>query len=342
MDQLKNAHEYTFRMGPLVNLPSLVRSLGCDPSPVFRESGFDPEDFNDPDLRMPYLRGSQLLANCVEATGCEQLGFLLGQMAAPSHLGMPGFLLHTAPTVKQALQSLVKNLDLHDEGITASLDTGPEYSSLGFAVIISGVLAVEQIHDLSTTIMYRVMRSLCGANWTASTVHLERRKPNDLTPYRTFFDTTLYFNSPQCVVTFQNKYLRQKPPAADVLLHSFLQREAMFLHHLQHQDLMASLPAIMTRGLLTGEFSACQIANEFGVHERTLHRRLRAAGTSFRKELDLARRSESEQLLEATSLPICDIASCLGYTTSSSFIRAFRRWYGTCPSSWRNRNTHTS
>jgi len=46
----------------------------------------------------------------------------------------------------------------------------------------------------------------------------------------------------------------------------------------------------------------------------------------------------SEQLLGSTSLPVCDIANALGYADSSGFIRAFQRWSGTSPSSWRKHN----
>jgi AraC-like DNA-binding protein len=76
----------------------------------------------------------------------------------------------------------------------------------------------------------------------------------------------------------------------------------------------------------------------FGLHERTLHRRLRIAGTSFRQELDLARQSVSEQLLGSTSLPVCDVANAMGYADSSGFIRAFQRWTGTSPTSWRRKH----
>ena len=110
----EGAREATCRVAPLVNLAALVRSLGCDPGPIFQQSGFSVEEFNDPDHRLPYLRGSQLLADCVEATTCDQLGLLLGQRAGPTYLGLDGFLVRAAPKLGQALNSLEENLDLHD------------------------------------------------------------------------------------------------------------------------------------------------------------------------------------------------------------------------------------
>jgi len=335
MNQAYTANEATFRVGPLVNLASVVHSLGSDPDLIFRQSGFDPEEFQDPDHRVSYLKSSRLLANCAEATGCEELGLLLGQQAEASHLGMAGFLMRAAPKVQQALCVLVENLDLHDEGGTASLDIGPDYTCFGFALQLPGLSATEQIYDLSAVMLYKIMQALCGAEWVAASVKLPRREPDDWRPYQRFFRTSLFFNSTECSVTFNNRCLGHDSPYADALLYKYLKHEARLLHELQHHELMEELPAVMRRGLLAEQFAARDIADVFGIQERTLHRRLRDAGTSFRKELDNTRKSVSEQLLGSTTLPVCDIANALGYADSSGFIRAFQRWSKTSPSSWR-------
>lgn len=331
--------EATFRVGPLTNLASLLLSLGCDPGPVFSRAGFSLEEFQDPDHTLPYVQASRLLADCVEISGCDHLGLLLGQLAGPSHLGMVGFLMRAAATTEQALLALVENLDLHERGSSITLDIGPEYSSLEFSLQIPGVSAVDQIHDLATVMMYKSMRALCGEDWIASAVRIARREPEDLTPYRRFFRTAVYFDATECAVTFQNGCLKQKPPSADKLLYKYLEQEARSQHGLQHQEILKELPAVLRRGLLTEQFTASQVADAFGMQERTLHRRLRAAGTSFRQELDQARMSISQQLLGSTSLPVCDIANAMGYADSSGFIRAFQRWSGTSPSSWRKQNS---
>jgi AraC-like DNA-binding protein len=334
-----NNWEATFRVGPLVNLAPLVRSLGCNPEPLFKQAGFCLEDFQDPDHRMPYIRSSQLLASCVEATGCEHLGLLLGQQAEPSHLGIAGFLVRAAPNVEQALKALAENLDLHDESGAVTLDVGPDFSTLSFSVILNGVSAIDQIYDISAVMMCKIMQALCGPEWCASTIRLARREPEDPAPFRKFFGKVLFFDSTECAITFGNSCLKRQAPTADAMLYKHLCQEANELHALQHHELIEELPGALRRGLLTEQFAAHHIAGVFGLHERTLHRRLRAAGTSFRQELDQARMSVSEQLLGSTSLPVCDIANALGYADSSGFIRAFQRWCGTTPSSWRKQNS---
>ncbi len=338
---VRNDHstrESTTRVGPMVNVRSLLIDLRCDPDPLFQQAGFEPEEFSDPDHRVAFRKASRLLEFCAEATGTDQFGFLLGKLAEPSHLGLPGFLVRTAPTVRSALEALIENLDLHDQGASASLDIGPEYTSLSYTVLETDVAAIDQIADLAVVNIYKIMRVLCGEDWVATAVKLARCEPEDTSSYTRYFRTPLFFNSAESAVTFPNNLLSNSVPGGDVLLFEHLEKEARVLHDILHREPVDLLPAALRRGLLTGRFSSHEIADELGIHERTLQRRLRAADTSFRQELDLARKTFGEQLLSGTTLPIGDIANTLGYADSSGFIRAFERWCGVSPSNWRKAN----
>ena len=136
-------------------------------------------------------------------------------------------------------------------------------------------------------------------------------------------------------MTFSNHWLDVVPQGHDDLLHQHLAEEANALHENQNHNLMDALPACLYKALMAGQFSSEEVAARLGMHERTLHRRLKEAGTSFRYQLDKARFALGRQLLGSTSLPVCDIAATLGYSDSSGFIRAFQRWCGTSPAAWR-------
>ena len=331
-DQVAASGDVFVRVGPMLNLPALLRSFGVKPGPVFAGTGLGVGDFNDPDHRISYLACSRLLARSAEATGCGHFGLLLAQTAEPTHLGMPGYLVHSAPTVEQALKALVKFLDLHDEGGSAYLDLGADYSSLGYRIDLPDVNAAEQIYDLCAVVICKAMRLLCEPDWSPVSVKLARREPADRKPYRKFFRSPIYFDTSVCEVTFTSHCLSKTPPASDALLYRHILQEAEYLHELHRGE---SIHALLQRGLLTGRYSASEIAGELGVHERTLHRRLSDEGTNFRHQLDAARRALSERLLASTDQSISDIAMRLGYADASGFIRAFERWHGTSPASWR-------
>ena len=330
--------EPTVRVGPMVNVSTLLTEFDCSPEYIFEKSGLTQNEFEDTEHRVPYFKCSQLLVNCVEATGCEHFGLLLGQMAGLSYLGVAGFLARSAETVGQALQVLVENLSLHDEGGSCALQTEDGYSRLTFHIHQPGVNAAALVYDMSAVIMCEIMRSLCGSPWNASQVMLVRRSPRVLTPYKRYFRSSILFASEGCGIVFPSRDLELKSPTADKLLFRHLELEVGVLHQMQHREIVELLPAVLRQGLLQRRFTASEIADAIGIHERTLHRRLKVAGTTFRKELNQARESLATQLLESSSLLIHDIGSALGYSDSSGFVRAFHNWTGTSPAKWRKRH----
>jgi AraC-like DNA-binding protein len=68
---------------------------------------------------------------------------------------------------------------------------------------------------------------------------------------------------------------------------------------------------------------------------RTFNRRLAEAGITFKNALDTVRFEVAQQLLRETQLSVTQIAAALGYAEAGPFIRAFRRWSGFSPGSWR-------
>jgi AraC-like DNA-binding protein len=64
---------------------------------------------------------------------------------------------------------------------------------------------------------------------------------------------------------------------------------------------------------------------------RTLQTRLREDGCSFREVVDELRREQALFLLERGE-SVTSTAFALGFSETSAFSRAFRRWYGHPPS----------
>ena len=68
---------------------------------------------------------------------------------------------------------------------------------------------------------------------------------------------------------------------------------------------------------------------------RTLQRRCAEEGTSFRALRDEARLTLAKGLLCSTEQSVGEIAFSLGFSSPASFVRAFRRWTGGTPGTFR-------
>lgn len=77
------------------------------------------------------------------------------------------------------------------------------------------------------------------------------------------------------------------------------------------------------------------VAGHFGMSGRSLQRRLSERGHSYQKLVDEARRELAEQLLKDTAYPLAEVAFLTGFSEQSAFNRAFKRWKGQTPRSFR-------
>jgi AraC-like DNA-binding protein len=78
-----------------------------------------------------------------------------------------------------------------------------------------------------------------------------------------------------------------------------------------------------------------QVAHRLAMSPRTLQRRLREEGTSWRQELERLRHSRVDRLLWESSLSVEAIAARVGFTDSRALRRAIHRWYGHGPAAIR-------
>ena len=326
----------TSRLGPAAQIPQVIRELGFSPSAVLADTGFDEAFFADPDMPIPYVTGSRLLVHCAAATGCEHFALLLGEKAGPGTLGLAGLLLMSADSVGSALEDLVRHFALHDRGGLPTLERRGDASLFGFVVVEPAVDEPEQLQDLAMAMACNIMRSLCGPGWNPTEVLLPRRLPAEATPWKQFFRAPVYFGAARCALAFPAHWLAQPVPVANPLLHQHLEKQAVELREHQPAAGLAGEVRRLVHGTITHErCSAARIAQRLDMNTRTLNRRLRAEGTTFKALRDDVLHDMARQLLRTTSLNLSEVAQLLGYAEASSFIHAFSRWSGRSPQDWR-------
>jgi AraC-like DNA-binding protein len=78
-----------------------------------------------------------------------------------------------------------------------------------------------------------------------------------------------------------------------------------------------------------------RVAKRLNISARTLQRRLNDWGVTFEELIDEYRRDRAARLLMRADHSIREIAYSLGYSDPAHFTRAFKRWTGVSPRSYR-------
>jgi AraC-like DNA-binding protein len=184
--------------------------------------------------------------------------------------------------------------------------------------------------------------ALAARSWLPQTNGFEfwfsHERPLDTRPYeRIFGAATLRFSAPCNAVLFDKDTLRVALRDSNPKLHTVLRRHA--------ERLLADIPPIdMLTGrvrelvlqlLPAGKSDVRHAAERLNMSRRTLARRLKTEGASYREVVEDARYALARRYLAMPTLDVKEIAFLLGYSETAAFSRAFRRWSGHSPLQYR-------
>ena len=130
--------------------------------------------------------------------------------------------------------------------------------------------------------------------------------------------------------------IAKRMAAAQAILNSMTPEQRAELQELTDQMLGDNdVREQIRQRLLYGEPALEEVAELLGMTSWSLQRRLREQGLSFSQLVDNVRRELANRYLREPQLPISQLALLLGYSETSAFSRAFRRWFGISPRQWR-------
>lgn len=161
-----------------------------------------------------------------------------------------------------------------------------------------------------------------------------------LPAYEEIFAAPLHFDAGKSALIFREDVLDTPLRQPDPMLLSTLEQQASAVM----AEIQERHPIVMqTRGLLRtlmdeGLPRREKVAEQLGVTERTLQRRLQDAGTGYQQLLDDLRRETATEWLTTSEMPINDIAIRLGFSEARSFHRRFKTWTGITPGEYRLRH----
>jgi len=201
-------------------------------------------------------------------------------------------------------------------------------------------------HFLSESLLaiwHRLSSWLVGQGIPLLSVGCNYSPPAHAALYQDLFATPVRFNEPVTYLLIPTRVLSLPISQTPATLRAFLQHSpADFLARPNpHESMTGKLRQLFRRYPLQQLPDLNQSAGLLQVSAATLRRRLAAENTSFQKLKDECRLEEACLLLAQQDTSIRDIADYLGFTETSTFHRAFRKWQGLTPGAYRSRQRQT-
>lgn len=324
--------------------PDVVRAiravlveLGADLDGLIAEAGLDPRLFDD-NRPVPFTAIGRLLALAADHTRCRHLGLLVGQRSTLTSLGLLGRLLCNSASLGAALRALEVYGCVRDRGAVVGLGVYGDTALLSYAPHEPAAEGTALHMERALATVTNILRGLCGAEWAPLEVLLPRSAPRDTAPYAGFFRAPVRFDQEVAALVFPAELLKQRITGEDPVVRRRIEARLRRLEADQPASLTDKLREYLQAAVTRQRCKAERVARLRLVTRRTLSRRLKAEGTSFRQLNNESHFAVAKQLLVDTSMSLTEISGALNFSEPAAFTHAFRRWSGTTPSAWRRVN----
>ncbi|MFN4023870.1 MAG: AraC family transcriptional regulator ligand-binding domain-containing protein [Hyphomonas sp.] len=295
-----------------------------------------------PDRRFPAELVIRILERAAELTGSDAIGIEVGRRFRPSTLLDVSFALGAAGTIREALAVNSRYQALTQEIVRTRLDVSNGEARITGTPALADPGAMRRVMEAVFAGNAAIGSLLTRGGRPAISLMQFRHAdpgPQCRAAYRNVFGDRVVFGAGEDAMVFPREIAERSlpggSPAIMAILTGKLDRR---LAALRDGASFAEQVYNCVQGQLgRGRPSLERTAALTGLTDRTLRRRLAAAGTSFGQILKDARREAAEIYIRDPSMSLTQVAFALSYGEQTAFVRAFRDWFGLTPGAYRRR-----
>lgn len=328
------------KISPL-NLMTLAHTLdveGFDSRVALRRCGIDSlEAMKEDDEWVPVEHFDQLMAAAIDVTGDPGFGLVAGKSIALMRYGPMVPLVLSTPSLRQLLADLRQFAPLVVDRSEVELVEGQQSARLVVQALVQGGVSGHFRTEMVATSSLQMLRLSMATSADVYGVEFPYPCPIDRHErYVAAFGPDVAFERKECAIHF-NPILLDAPssmhnPGAYVAART--RAESALAAKLARTDM-----AERVRQWLITAFplqpTTAETAEQLKVSERSLRRHLFNLGVTHADLAQECQRLMAQRLLADRKVSLKQVADALGFSSVSSFHRAFRRWTGQTPQAWR-------
>jgi AraC-like DNA-binding protein len=282
---------------------------------------------------------NDLWLNVLHLSRDHQFGLHLGESLQLSALGIVGEIIKSSKTVGEAITNaagLVEhvtdwfNMTVTRNSKSFAIHINPlraDWKSSVPAVQMLDVLMVLVIHELDGLLLHKI--TPVSVSYMPAIARLSE--------YERVFRCRPVAKSRKNAIAFDNSVWNEPIITANYELLNFLKENmTAALNQVKANDRLSDkVNRYLISNAYLGVLSLEETAANFHLSPRTLQRRLKEEDVSFQQLADRARQHLAVQALRQGRYTVKEIAYMIGYNELSAFSRAFKRWTGNSPESYR-------
>lgn len=329
----------------LSTIPRLIAQVlaiyDVEAKAVFSAAGIDISE--DAQSRIPMDNMANLWKLAVQETNNNELGLVAASLFQPAYLKSIGLAWLASANLEEGLKRFITSSQLINTAMQIELIERNNENGTEILIQYQKRLSPEdsiKIHpcaiELGIGFFLKMFRLAAGKNIPATGVYFTFDIDKDNQAYEEYFQCPVYGNQAVNGISFSKALLTETLPTHDLELVEM--NEMVINKHLASMDnggtstkVIQIINELLPLSCPTEEI----IAFKLHMSKRTLQRKLSIEKQSFLTLLTSVRLMLAKQKLAITSISITEITYQLGYSSPSTFARAFKKHTGLSPVEFR-------
>ena len=311
---------------------------GVDKHALLRSVGIDPEGPVDPSHMVPDTEYYAFLERAAAVDGnATTLPLRVGAAMRCDDYGAFGLAWKSAPDLRGSYERAERYARVLTSVSTYEVERTDDGAFMHLHREGERRLGLRLSNEATLASIVSISRQASSKDFQPIAVHFKHPAPESVADHEAFFGCTMHFASDRDALRVSNETLETPNKLGDESISRFfdthleadlskLDDDGSFDRRVQIQ---------ISKALSEGVPAISDVAKHFGMSGRTLQRRLSDRGVSYQALVDEARRRLAERLLKQTDYSLAEVAFMTGFSEQSSFTRAFKRWAGQTPRSYR-------
>ena len=311
---------------------------GIDKDALLRSVGIEPDSPIDPAQMLPDREYYAFLERVAAAeTNGTTLPLRAGAAMRCDDYGAFGLAWKSAINLRGSYERAQRYARVLTSVSTYELETAEQGAFMHLHRVGDRRLGMRLSNEATIASIVSISQQVSTQKFQPLAVYFKHSAPPCLAGHKAYFGCPIYFNSDRDALLVSRESLQTPNRLGDESISKFFDThlEAELSKFADNNSLEQQVRIYISRCLSEGVPTISDVARYFNMSGRTLQRRLSELGYSYQTLVDESRRELAKRLLQQTDYSLAEIAFMTGFSEQSAFTRAFKRWAGQTPRSFR-------
>ncbi|GAA6202915.1 AraC family transcriptional regulator [Aquicoccus sp. SU-CL01552] len=315
---------------------------GVDAAAMLASVGISPDDPWDARQMVPAERYYDMLERLADQIDVADLPMRTGASMRLDEYGALGLAFKAATTLGASYARVERYARLWTS--VAEYELRPATGGTLFILHRAGErrLGMRLSNEATLASAVSIARQVCPVPLAPVEVLVRHPAPRRVAAHEDWFGCPVRFGAELDAILYADETLARPNILGDEGISQYLTThlDAELSEITREPALVTQAKAAIAQTLSEGAPKMAEIARSLGLSVRSFHRRLSDHGVNFQSLTEETRRDLAEGLLRDESHSLAEISFLTGFSDQSAFTRAFKRWVGSTPATYRKDFSH--